>query len=39
MVQHISSEIAIIGAGVLGITSAERLEVILIARHPPGWPG
>lgn len=39
MVQHISREIAVIWAGVPGITSAERLEVILIARQPPGWPG
>ena len=41
MVQHISSEIAIIGAGVIGLAIAEALvseglEVVLIDLNPPG---
>lgn len=41
MVQHISSEIAIVGAGVIGLAIAENLaaeghEVILIDPNPPG---
>ncbi len=41
MVQHISSEIAIVGAGVVGLAIAEALvaeglEVILIDPNPPG---
>ena len=41
MIQHISSEIAIIGAGVIGLAIAEALvaeglEVVLIDPNPPG---
>lgn len=41
MVQHISSEIAVVGAGVIGLAIAENLvaeghEVVLIDPNPPG---